>query len=152
MEEEKLDTKELYGVFCNDGSFKIYHHIIFENVIECLFENKINKNTIMKEEIKLFSPLVVYTPDDDLKIKSQNWLNGEVFTNNEKYYRAIKLDIILNEILHADSPVITESLVDKIENIINTKLENNKDRYNEIWNNILDDKNVKTKRRVKNDK
>ncbi len=148
MEEEIYKTSELYGVFCNDGSFKIYHYVVLENIIDCLFTSKIIKNTIMKEEIKMFSPLVAYTPNNDLRIKSQKWMNGEVFENKDKYYRAIRLDIILNEILNINSVITNDALIKKVETVINSRLGKNIIKYQEVWNSILeDDKNLDKKRR-----
>lgn len=153
MEENRYKINELYGVFGSDGTFKIYHYTVLEGTIHCLFENGIAPNTVMREEIKMFSPLVVYDPKDNVKIKSQNWMNGEVFQKDDIYYRAIKLDTVLERILCNNFIIEDKSSISKLESTINEKLKNNIVWYNSIWDDILNGETEKPKiRRINYDK
>ncbi len=137
MGKRKFETSDLYGVFCSDGTFRVYYYGIIEDTVHCLFDKKIFKNTIMKEEIKLFPVIVVYDPNDSVKIKSQDWMNGQVFTYDNKYYRAIKLDTILDEILCNNYVIDNTEAVIQLENTINKRLQENILWYRDIWKNIL---------------
>lgn len=137
MKNKIYETKELYGVFCNDKTFRIYHHVILENTIHCLFDSKINKNTIIREELNLFSPLVVYNPETNNNKNTIYWLDGRFFVNDKKNYKAIRLDVILNEFLNIQPKSIDEELLTKIEKIMNKKIKTNNILYNNIWKNMV---------------
>lgn len=146
MEKEIFYTKDLYGVFSSDGKFKIYHRILVDNKIQCLFDRYIPNNTIIKEEIKMFAPLVVYTEDDYSKVLNVNWPAGIIFTKDSISNKAVRMDIVLKKIFDNDVEQIDNDLLKDIENEINRKIKENSNIYSRIWKKVTNsDKNIAKK-------
>lgn len=146
MKKEIFSTKDLYGVFSSDAKFKIYHSILVDNQINCLFDRYIPNNTIMREEIKMFAPLVVYTEDDYRKVLNVNWLDGRIFEKENVKYKATRMDILLSELIKSEVTQIDDDILLDIENKINEKIEENPKRYSRIWKRVTNtSKNIAKK-------
>lgn len=137
MEDKGILTKELYGVFRNDGKFEIYYHTVVDNDIDCLFDAIIPCNTIIREELGLFnSPLVVYNPKETDNKKTIYWLDGRFFIVDGKFYKAVRLDILLNEFLGMNSYYIKEETLPRLERVMNKKIKDNPQISKNIWLNM----------------
>lgn len=137
MSKQIIQTKDLYGVFGYDGSFKLCYSLDIGDGIQCLMENKLPKSTVIKEELGLYKPLSVYSIYKDEKIKSINWLNGTVFQYDDKYYKAIPFDIILNEFLSIKAEEVYETTVVRVERIMQKKLQEYPQIHDNIWHDLF---------------